>query len=182
MRDHFNRNMALHLCTFIPLMKDHLWYKTTSCGLWMCGLKSQVSWYWNGFLLFSEITNSQNVCEVFRILDFAYSVWSFLHFGIWMFTLHTEFYVDLGRNDAKMMLKHDLEYLSLDPGLPWMFEKSGQPHILRDRHSIVTILGNSVFANTGSRLTGPCSQYLICHLPYTICKTFFTCTFERKIT
>ncbi len=33
MRDHFSSNMAVHFYTFVPVMKDHLSYKTTFCGL-----------------------------------------------------------------------------------------------------------------------------------------------------
>ncbi len=31
MRDHFSSNMALSFYTFVPLMKDHLSYKTNLC-------------------------------------------------------------------------------------------------------------------------------------------------------
>ncbi len=44
MRDHFSWNLDLHFYTFIPLMKDHLLYKTTFGGP-MSGLKSQDSLY-----------------------------------------------------------------------------------------------------------------------------------------
>ncbi len=51
-----------------------------------------------------------------------------------MFILHIEFSVDLVRINAQMMFKHDLDHLSLDPGLVWTFEKSAQTHNLRGRH------------------------------------------------
>ncbi len=31
-RDYFCSNLALHFYTFVPLIKDHLSYKTTFCG------------------------------------------------------------------------------------------------------------------------------------------------------
>ncbi len=55
-----------------------------------------------------------------------------------------EFSVDLVSIDAQMMFKHDLNHLSLDPGLPWMFVKTEQTHILRDGHCVITIPGHSV--------------------------------------
>ncbi len=36
-----------------------------------------------------------------------------------------------GEIDAQMMFKHELDHLSLDPVLPWMFDKSVKTHILR---------------------------------------------------
>ncbi len=45
MKDHFSVNLGLHVYTFIPMMKDHLSYKTTFCGP-MGVLKSQVSLYY----------------------------------------------------------------------------------------------------------------------------------------
>ncbi len=53
--------------------------------------------------------------------------------------------MDLVSIDAQMMFKHDLDHLILDPGLPWMFVKSEQTHILRDGHCVVTIPGHSVW-------------------------------------
>ncbi len=50
MRDHFSyktsfsMNMELHFYIFLPLIKDHLSYKTIFVGLWG-GLKTQVSLY-----------------------------------------------------------------------------------------------------------------------------------------
>ncbi len=44
MKYHFSMNLDLHLYTLIPLMKDHLTYKTTFCSP-MDGVKSQVSLY-----------------------------------------------------------------------------------------------------------------------------------------
>ncbi len=33
MRDHYSSNLALHFYTFVPVMKDDLFYKTTFCGV-----------------------------------------------------------------------------------------------------------------------------------------------------
>ncbi len=49
-------------------------------------------------------------------------------------------------NDAQIIFKYDLEHLSLDPRLSWMFEKSAQSYMLRDGHCIATILGPSVYS------------------------------------
>ncbi len=46
-----------------------------------------------------------------------------------MFILLFEFGVDFVRINAQMMFKHDLDHLSLDPGMPWTFEKSVQTNI-----------------------------------------------------
>ncbi len=42
-QDHFSRNTELHLYIFVPVIKDHLSYKTTFCE-WG-GLKTQISLY-----------------------------------------------------------------------------------------------------------------------------------------
>ncbi len=41
--NHFSRSMALHFCIFVPLMKDHLSYKSTYCG-WSLITGFTVSW------------------------------------------------------------------------------------------------------------------------------------------
>ena len=53
--------------------------------------------------------------------------------------------MDLARNDAQQIFKCDLDHLSLDPGLPWMFEESANTHIFREGHCIVCIPGHSVW-------------------------------------
>ncbi len=62
-----------------------------------------------------------------------------------LWSLVIERSVDLVSSYAQMMFKYDLDHLKLHPGLPWMFAKSEQTHILRDGHCIVTIPVHSVW-------------------------------------
>ncbi len=52
--------------------------------------------------------------------------------------------MDIVSIDAQMMFEHDLDHLSLDPGLFWMFVKNEQTDIVMGGHCIVTIPGQSV--------------------------------------
>ncbi len=66
-RDHVCCHMSLHFYTFVPLMKDHLSYKTTFCGLWDVN-SSEVSLYFiqNKYALLSSIISKQvtAVCQL----------------------------------------------------------------------------------------------------------------------
>ncbi len=109
--------------------------------------------------------------KFFGTLDFAYSVCIYSSvklFAFWMFILHIEFNVHLVKIDAQMMFKHDLDHLSLDPGLTWMFEKKcANPHCeewaLHCNYSRALCM-----AKNQSRVAWPCSQHIIAHCPYTL--------------
>ncbi len=60
---YYSRNLGLHIYTFIPMMKDHLSYKTTLCGP-MGGLKSQVSLYIKWVLQYYFVTTERKVIDV----------------------------------------------------------------------------------------------------------------------
>ncbi len=89
------------------------------------------------------------VCEVFCILDFAYSVcifgvkfFAFLDFGYSFYILSSVHLVSI---DSQIMFKDDLDYVSLDPGLPWLVVKNVQTHIWMGGHCVVIIPGHSVW-------------------------------------
>ncbi len=77
------------------------------------------------------------------IFVFMFSM-KFVTFCIFIFILYTEIRMDLVTNNSQMMFENGMDHLSLDPGLPSIFAKSSQIHILIDVHHIVPNPGHSV--------------------------------------